>query len=457
MVVRVLKIALVVPVFNGGAKEEASSYRPISILPILSKVYERAIYDQIVSYCETSDIFYEHQYGFRKFHSTQDAVLKLTDHCVRAFEAGEYCITVFLDLSRAFDSVSHRILLEKLKSAYKFDHLSLTLIESYLTGRQQCVIGGASMSGRLTVRRGVPQGSILGPLLFLLFFNDFASHIKIDSSIECILYADDSTIVIRGTDFDNIIHKLNIVMDRVRQWSVANEIVLNERKTVEMALGLRRFNFENPDFCKFLGVVITPPFLRFDGHVDMIGPKVNRGIFVLRRLASTVDRDVLRSAYFALVHSHLSYCILAWGNTPICAQLFKLQRRAIRVLGGLGYADDCRAVFIDRGILTLPSQFVLECVIYGQQHCSSYRANSHFHDHDTRGRHNIRLDRCRLTRTQRGTDQICKALYNKLPPGARNLTNASLKRQLKSYLCKKAFYSLDEFLNCGDVTHFFVA
>ena len=226
--------------------------------------------------------------------------------------------------------------MEKLKSAYKFDHLSLTLIESYLTGRQQCVIGGASVSGRLTVRRGVPQGSILGPLLFLLFFNDFASHIKIDSSIECILYADDSTIVIRGTDFDNIIHKLNIVMDRVRQWSVANEIVLNERKTVEMALGLRRFNFENPDSCKFLGVVITPPFLRFDGHVDMIGPKVNRGIFVLRRLASTVDRDVLRSAYFALVHSHLSYCILAWGNTPICAQLFKLQRRAIRVLGGLG-------------------------------------------------------------------------------------------------------------------------
>ena len=277
-----LKVAYVVPVHKGGDVNDVGNYRPISILPIVSKVYERAIYNQIVKHCELSNIFYNHQYGFRKLRSTGDAVLEFTNCCLEAFESGDYCLSIFLDLSRAFDCVSHKILLTKLSTLYGFNRETVTLLGSYLTERRQYVRGGPTgMSDSMTPSRGVPQGSILGPLMFILFFNDFPGYVKVADCVECILYADDSTIMVRGSNLNDIFMWSDRVMERVKNWTISNELSLNQNKTVDTLFGLRRLNFENPPSVKFLGVCIDPPLLKFDNHTDMMGSRVNRNIFFI--------------------------------------------------------------------------------------------------------------------------------------------------------------------------------
>ena len=446
-----LKEACVVPVHKGGDMDDMNNYRPISVLPTFSKLFERAMHSRISERMEVTNSLYDHQYGFRKKRSTGDAVLKFSNNCLSAFEAGEYCVTLFLDLSRAFDCVSHPILLHKLKNAYGFDYLSLRLIESYLSNRQQRVVAGDTVSGSLLVNRGVPQGSILGPLLFLIFFNDFPNFIKIDESVECIIYADDATIMVHGKALDEALVKSEEVLERVRDWTVANQLSLNENKTVKMAFSLRGVDFQNPQHTKFLGISINPPALKFDEHAHAAGSKICRNIFVLRRLASAVTADVLLSAYFALIHCHINYCVLVWGGSSASDYIFKIQRRAIRVIGDIGFRDDCRQSFVDLKILTVPCVYILACILYANAHKHSFSTNGDYHNYETRSRHDIRLEYCRLTKTQRGSMQVAMTLFNKLPPDCRNLTNPVLRMRLKCFLLKKAFYSVKEFLNYSHV------
>ena len=254
-----LKEARVVPIHKGGDVDDINNYRPISILPAFSKVFERAIYNRIVGYVESVDCLFVNQFGFRRGRSTADAVNEFTRHCLSTFESGEYCVSLFLDLSRAFDCVSHEILLQKLENVYKFDKQSLKLVESYLKNRTQRVLVGDKQSAGLVVDRGVPQGSILGPLLFLLFFNDFPYFIERDSSVVCIAYADDATLMVRGKNLDEVVSRSDEVLERVRLWSVANQLSLNEGKTVRMAFSLREIDIENPESTRFLGVCVAAP------------------------------------------------------------------------------------------------------------------------------------------------------------------------------------------------------
>ena len=172
---------------------------------------------------------------------------------------------------------------------------------------------------------------------------------------------------------------------------------------------------------------------------------------MLRRLAASVTVDVLRSAYFALVHSHVKYCILAWGGSPASEYVFRLQRRAVRVLGNLGFRDDCREVFVKQNILTLHCEFILACVLFVHAHKHTLSVNSDFHRYETRGRDDVRPDFCRLTRTQRGCWHVSVSLFNKLPPGCRDMSDSLLRTRLKDFLLKHAFYSVHEFLTCNIV------
>ena len=331
-----LKQALVVPLFKGGNSNDVGNYRPISILPTLSKVYERALYNRIYNYVEENNFLYKNQFGFRKGMGSRDAVVGFVNGCLSVFESGEHCVVIFLDLSRAFDCVSHSILLRKLECVYGFDHCSLSLIKSFLSDRFQRVNCNGKISDNLQVERGVPQGSILGPLLFLLFFNDFPLYIGDDA--DCYLYADDATLMVRGKNIDDVVDLSRSVLEKVRRWTVANELSLNEVKTVKTTFSLRNINIQDDcNSTRFLGVYVTPPNLKFDDHAVIVGGKISRNIFALRRLMGTVSLDVVKMAYYALVHSLATYCILAWGNTPSSAHIFKLQRRAVRVLGGAGF------------------------------------------------------------------------------------------------------------------------
>ena len=263
-----------------------------------------------------------------------------------------------------------------------------------------------------------------------------------------LLYADDATILIRGTNCDKIMSDAKIVLERAEEWCIANQLCLNGKKTIEALFSLKIHTFNNPQSIKFLGVSIEPPDLTFRKHIRDIGSRVSKNIFLLSRISNDVTSQVTRSAYFALVHSLIAYAIVAWGAFPESNYLFALQRRAVRILDGLNYRSDCRNAFTKLQILTLPSVYILECVLYGLENCGAFRTHAEVHQHNTRNRDKLYVDYNRLTKTQKGPLHMSQLFLNKLPPEARGMPKNDLKISLKRFLMKKAFYNVNEFLNC---------
>ena len=185
-----LKIAKVIPVFKKGQMQDASNYRPISLIPVIGKVFEYVIFNQVNEYFRCFDLFNRVQYGFSKGKSTVDAIRNLVDKILFIFESGGYVLSSFCDLSMAFDSIEHNILIDKLRF-YGIQGKQLKFFESYLTDRKQIVYVNGEFSSVRNLSNGVPQGSILGPLLFLIAVNDLPNNIDIDT----IMFADDTTLV----------------------------------------------------------------------------------------------------------------------------------------------------------------------------------------------------------------------------------------------------------------------
>ena len=186
-----LKIAKVIPLFKKGDQHILDNYRPISLLPVISKVFEKIVFDQLYQYFTDNDLIFTSQYGFRKLHSTELASIELIDRIAQYMDSGKLPLSIFLDLSKAFDTLDHSILLDKLKF-YGISNTPLKWFQSYLRSRQQFVEFDGTCSGITFINTGVPQGSILGPLLFLIYMNDI--HTASDK-FDMILYADDTNLI----------------------------------------------------------------------------------------------------------------------------------------------------------------------------------------------------------------------------------------------------------------------
>ena len=240
-----LKLAKVIPLFKKGDPTSINNYRPISLLPALSKIFERVIYNQINNYFTKNNSHYEGQYGFRSKHFTELAALDIIDTITSRIEKGNIPITIYLDLSKAFDTLNHTILLDKLKF-YGIQGSSLNLIEDYLKNRKQCVGINNIRSAFTNILAGVPQGSILGPLLFIIYMNDilFASPI-----FKTIIYADDTTLLANLSDF--YLKKVNIKilnneLNKFRLWLRANKLTLNTQKSKFMVFYQPKKRLEIP-------------------------------------------------------------------------------------------------------------------------------------------------------------------------------------------------------------------
>ena len=222
-----LKTALVTPIFKANESNLFENYRPISVLSCFSKVLEKLMYKRLYNYVETKKILSKHQYGFRRNRSTEHAILELTDKISKAMDEGKYTMGIFLDLSKAFDTVNFEILFKKLQH-YGIREICLQWFKDYLQERTQIVKYKQHRSTEMNVTTGVPQGSILGPLLFLLYINDIESCSDI---LSFVLYSDDTNAFYSNPCLKTLYNTIQNEMNKVVKWLNANKLSINASKT----------------------------------------------------------------------------------------------------------------------------------------------------------------------------------------------------------------------------------
>ena len=220
------KVARCVPVFKGGDAKELDNYRPISVLPIFSKILERVVHYQLYEYLESNKLLSPYQFGFRKNHSTSSAVVHLTDTVRKSMDMGKLTGALFIDLRKAFDTVDHECLTSKLPN-YGIDNTELKWFQDYLSNRSQIVSFKGERSSEENILFGVPQGSILGPLLFLIHVNDL--HQQIEKS-NVIMYADDTVLLFSDKSETEIEKALNHDAKLLHDWMCRNGLILNAKQ-----------------------------------------------------------------------------------------------------------------------------------------------------------------------------------------------------------------------------------
>ena len=222
-----LKIALVTPVYKSSDKNIFSNYRPIAVLPCFSKVLEKLMYERIIAYIDKNRILIDRQYGFRSKSSTNHAIIDLVDKITKAIENNEYTVGIFLDLSKAFDTVNHDILLTKLDFCGIRGNCHASQ-KDYLTNRKQIIKYNHTRSVQMSITCGVPQGSVLGTLLFLIYINDLVNSAN---KLSTILFADDANLFYSGKNIGTIEYSLNNELTRIQEWLTSNQLTLNIKKT----------------------------------------------------------------------------------------------------------------------------------------------------------------------------------------------------------------------------------
>ena len=375
-----LKSARVVPIHKGGAKTDVANYRPISLLSTFSKIYEKLMHHRLTDFMESNGSFYDMQYGFRSGRSCEHALLKAQSILLNSLNKNKISLLLLIDFSKAFDMVEHSILLKKLYH-YGIRGTSLKWLESYLENREQYVSVNGKDSSSRPLRFGVPQGSILGPLLFVIYINDIP---EINKLAHFILYADDANIIITGDNIAEVKHKAEELGKILLRWVDCNGLALNLRKTtymifskhrnVDLEMKIGNYKIDRKHEARFLGVIVDDK-LNWSKHISAVKAKMSRYVGIMYKIKRYLPHRARLQTFQSFVQSHLNFCPLVWGFSAKAniESLFAVQKKAMRAImpGYVNYfykdgqlPTHTRSAFVNNEILTVHGVVAKNSVLF---------------------------------------------------------------------------------------------
>ena len=357
------------------------NYRPISLLSCFSKIFEKIACIRLSIFLENNKLLSDNQFGFRSNHSTVHPMLKFMNHVSNALNKKKHCIAIFCDLRKAFDTVDHEILFKKLERL-GICGSTLKWFKSYLSERKQFVSIDGVLSDLLEILIGVPQGSILGPILFLIYVNDLPEW----SNLLALLFADDTTLLASDDNIDDLILHVNSEFKKIVTFFRAHKLSLHPEKTqfilftnstivkqknIPLVINMNNHTLDNPGLIfpmkrissssdtpavKFLGIYFDPD-LNFKIQIRNISSKISKSLFILRRAKTFLSEKALKTLYYSLIHCHLIYGIHIWSSTAQSnlKELVLKQKNAIRIITSSKYNSHTSPLFKQSKILPFES------------------------------------------------------------------------------------------------------
>ena len=441
-----LKIARITPIHKQGNLTDPSNFRPISCLPYLSKIFEKCAKNRLISFCEKFSIISTSQFGFQRHKSTSDALINLTEIIYDALNSRAHSLSLLIDLKKAFDTVNYDVLLRKLEN-FGVRGVPLDWFRSYLTDRKSFVQINSVKSSLKTTNIGVPQGSVLGPILFLLYINDVSN---VSDGLVATLFADDTTLTVTDEDFSNLLSSTNTELTKLHDWTIQNRLTINVAKTEllivtnrdtgagEVLVRLGQGLVNRVESCKFLGVHLDHK-LNFSSHINYICGKISKHAGILYRIRDNLPLNVRLNYYYGLIYPFLSYNVCVWGGTyashlqPLIVQ----HKRLIRIITNSNYMDHTLPLFHRLNILKFEDIYKFNLLI--QVHKFISKGLFVFKpDGITRSRYFIEPKFQRLSLTQHAFSYAGPSHWNLLPLEIRELDRlGTFKKKLKRYLLDK--------------------
>ena len=370
-----LKIAKVLPIYKDkGSNMECCNYRPISLLSNINKIVEKLMHKRLFNFLSKHDCIYKLQFGFREHHSTTHALINLTEEIRSSLDNNIFACGIFIDLQKAFDTVDHKILLSKLEH-YGIRGISNNWFKSYLSNRKQHVSINGFLSSETVMRYGVPQGSVLGPLLFLIYINDLNVAIKYSTTTH---FADDTTLLIKNKSLKQLQKHLNLDLRFLVNWLRANKISLNASKTelllfhhhkkvinYDIKIKINGTRLKPSKYVKYLGILIDNQ-LNWNHQINLLSGKLSRANGMLSKIRHYVPNNIIYSIYYAIFSSLMTYCSIVWGqglnfnNNRISI----LQNKALRTITFSSPRETCNPIYFNTKILKLNDNIKLQIFLY---------------------------------------------------------------------------------------------